>query len=43
MFLKDTNKKLVKTKIEYDFSAIFEASKSNVQPRNKTTYQSPRN
>lgn len=37
MFLKESNMKLVKTKIEYDYSAIFEASKSNIQSRNKTT------
>lgn len=37
MFLKESNLKLVKTKIEYDYSAIFEASKSNIQSRNKTT------
>ena len=42
-FLKDTNVKLVKTKIEYDFSAIFEASNKNIQPRNKTAYIEPKN
>ena len=42
-FLKDTNMKLVKTKIEYDYSAIFEASKTNIQQRNKTTYIEPKN
>lgn len=41
-FLKDTNAKLVKTKIEYDFSAIFEASHKNIQPRNRTTYVEPK-
>ena len=41
-FLKETNVKLVKTKIEYDFSAIFEASNKNIQPRNKTTFIEPK-
>ena len=41
-FLKDTNVKLVKTKIEYDFSAIFEASHNNIQHRNKTTFIEPK-
>jgi hypothetical protein len=27
--------KLVKTKIQYDYSAIFDASKSKIQPRTK--------
>lgn len=42
-FLKDNNIKLVKTKIEYDYSAILEASKSNIQSRNKTAYIEPKN
>jgi hypothetical protein len=32
----------VKTKIEYDFSAILEASNRNIQTRNKTTYIEPK-
>ena len=42
MFFKESNLKLVKTKIQYDYSAIFEASKSNIQSRNKTTVE-PKN
>ena len=41
-FFKETNVKLVKTKIEYDFSAIFEASHNNIQPRNRTLYVEPK-
>jgi hypothetical protein len=32
---KDSNLKLVKTKIQYDYSAIFDASQSKIQTRNK--------
>jgi hypothetical protein len=37
LFLKDNNGKSQKNRGDYDYSAILEASKSNIQSRNKTT------
>jgi hypothetical protein len=34
--LKDPNIKITKTTVEYDYNAIMEGSKSNLQFRNKT-------